>query len=346
MPITLKSTEEARRQLVKSSKEVADKLGAISKSLTSKEEHLGQTIGVLGKGLDDLHSQCLTTWSAVTKLEENSTAALQGVQEAQKVLELQQTDLETVTKAANSLEGLAVEAKAEAASAGRTANTSLNAAQDVQLAASYYCLIFKGVPLLLDGEREPYRMLMVAFEETMSEIGLKGAIMPKSLRRIMKRGDDKSNRPPHIRVELSSVSQRIQIFDQIKATREASESPLTFSVAPDIPRYALKKYNALHKIAQIAREKHPTMHTRVSMNNSKWPELQIKNSQGEWMRIPEQLFEESKAIHNQRQKEISDKKKAAKRPNQEASMDIDDQPSTSGVKNLRRGPTRGDKPKK
>ena len=346
MPITLKSTEEARRQLVKSSKEVAEKLGAIQKNLTSKEEHLGQALGVLGKGLDDIHSQCLTTWSAVTKLEENSTAALQGVQEVQKVLELQQGDLETVTKATNSIEITAAEAKAEAAGASRSATTSLNATQDAQLANSFYCLIFKGVPLLLDGDREPYRMLMLAFEEAMSEIGLKGAIVPKSLRRIMKRGDDKSNRPPHIRVELSSVHQRIQIYDQIRTTKEVAGAPLTFTVAPDIPRYALKKHNALHKIAQIAREKHASMLTRVSMNNSKWPELQIKNSQGEWQRIPEKLFEESKAIHNQRQKEVSDKKKAAKRPSQETSMETDEQPSTSAGKNLRRGPSRAEKSKK
>ena len=51
MPITLKLTEEARLQLVKSWKEVAEKLVAIQKSLTNKEEHLGQTIEVLGKAL-------------------------------------------------------------------------------------------------------------------------------------------------------------------------------------------------------------------------------------------------------------------------------------------------------
>ena len=56
MPIVLKSSEEARKHLAESSKEVAAKLGTLTKSLSSKEANLGHTIGVVGKSLDDLHT--------------------------------------------------------------------------------------------------------------------------------------------------------------------------------------------------------------------------------------------------------------------------------------------------
>ena len=76
MPIILKSLEEARKHQAESSKEVAATLGTITKSLSSKETNLGHTIGVVGKSLDDLHTQCLSAWSAMDKLEETSTLAL------------------------------------------------------------------------------------------------------------------------------------------------------------------------------------------------------------------------------------------------------------------------------
>ena len=98
------------------------------------------------------------------------------------------------------------------------AQTSLTAAQDAQLAASTYCLVFKGIPLETK-ERETYRMLMTAFEKIMIEINLGRAIIPKSLRRITKRQEDKSNRPPHVRVELSSINHRIMIFDELKKNK-------------------------------------------------------------------------------------------------------------------------------
>ena len=112
--------------------------------MSSKETNLGHTIGVVGKSLDDLHTQCLSAWSAMDKLGENSTLASE---EMQKICSLQQTDLANMAATVNEAEAMAIEAKAEATTALRTAQTSLTAAQDAQLAASTYCLVFKGIPL-------------------------------------------------------------------------------------------------------------------------------------------------------------------------------------------------------
>ena len=154
--------------------------------MTSKEADLGHTIGVVGKSLDEIHTQCLSAWSAMDKLGENSTLALKSSEEVQKICTLQQTDLASMAATVNEAEAMAIEAKADATTALRTAQTSLTAAQDVQLAASTYCLVFKGLPLEKK-ERETYRMLMTAFETIMAEINLGRAIIPKYLRRITKR---------------------------------------------------------------------------------------------------------------------------------------------------------------
>ena len=223
MPIVLKSSEEARKHLTESSKEVAAKLGTLTKSLSSKEANLGHTIGVVGKSLDDLHTQCLSAWSAMDKLAKNSTLALKASKEVQKICNLQQTDLANMAATVNEAEAMAIEAKAEATTALRIAQTSLTAAQGAQLAASTYCLVFKGIPVETK-ERETYRMLITAFEKIMDEINLRRAIIPKFLRRTTKRQEDKSDRPPHVRVELSSITHRIMIFDKLKRLREAGRN--------------------------------------------------------------------------------------------------------------------------
>ena len=322
MPIVLQSSEEAKKHLLQSSKEVAEKLGTLAKALPAKEANLGHSLSIVGKSLDNLHTQCLSAWAAMDKLEETGTCALKSSLEVHKICDLQQKDLATMAKTINETEALAIEAKADANTALRTAQTSLTAAQDAQLAASQYCLVFKGIPHNPGPERETYRMLMTAFEHTMAQLDLEGKIIPKSLRRITKRRDDLSTRPPHVRVELSSINHRILIFDQLRTLKESGNN-CPISVAPDIPRYALKKHNALHKIAQIARERHPTMLSRVSMGNNKWPELQIRDSTDSWVKIPDPLFEESRVEYNRRQREMDDRKKAMKRLKSDNAMEVE-----------------------
>ena len=54
------------------------------------------------------------------------------------------------------------------------------------------------------------------------------------------------------------------------------------------------------------------MYSRVSMGNNKWPELQIRDSMENWVKIPEALFEESRQEYNRRQWEMDERKKAVK----------------------------------
>ena len=84
--------------------------------------------------------------------------------------------------------------------------------------------------------------MMAAFETVLEEMGLVGAFVPKSLRRMTKRRDDMSTRPPHLRVELASINHRVLIFDRLREMKEETGNP-SFTIAPDIPRYALKRHS-------------------------------------------------------------------------------------------------------
>ena len=64
------------------------------------------------------------------------------------------------------------------------------------------------------------------------------------------------------------------------------------------------------------------MYSRVSMGNNKWPELQIRDSMDNWVKIPEALFEESRQECNRRQREMDERKKAVKRQKSGA-MEVD-----------------------
>ena len=102
-------------------------MGSLTKSLSSKEANLSHTIGVVGKSLDDLHTQCISAWSVLDKLGETGTLALKFSKEVQKICALQLTDLASMAATVNEAEAMAIEAKADATRALRTAQTSLTA---------------------------------------------------------------------------------------------------------------------------------------------------------------------------------------------------------------------------
>ena len=66
---------------------------------------------------------------------------------------------------------------------------------------------------------------MRAFDQVLEELNLQGDILPKSLRRMTKRGDDMSMRPPDLRVELASINHRIMIFDNLERSRQMGLPP-------------------------------------------------------------------------------------------------------------------------
>ena len=76
----------------------------------------------------------------------------------------------------------------------------------------------------------------------------------------------------------------------------------------------------MQKISQLCRESNPDLHTRVCIKNKKWPEIQIRIAAGDWVAIPETIFEPARAEFNRRSREASDKKKAARNVNAQSAM--------------------------
>ena len=340
MPIVLKSVEEAKRHLIQSSREIAENLRVLQGNLELKDSQLSQAVNLMGRGLDEVHTQCFSTWAAIEQLKETGEGALKGVSDVQAICTTHAENIQQIVEASDSVETIALEAKSDATLAKRTAQSNLSAAQDAQHRASQFCLIFKGIPQNLSGGKESYRQLITAFEEAMKEISLGKLFEPKSLKRLMKRKTDKSTRPPHVRVELSSINHRILIFDQIKAHKARSGRATSFSVAPDIPKYALSKHNTLHRIAEIARDSEFALLTRVSLGRGKWPELQSKNEAGEWGPIPQDIFDKAKAEYNEQQRQSAESRKAArKQASGSSDMEVDGRQkasrSTQGTRNPR-----------
>ena len=50
----------------------------------------------------------------------------------------------------------------------------------------------------------------------------------------------------------------------------------------------------------------------MCIKNKKWPEIQIRNSAGDWSTMPDTIFEPARAEYNKRSKEEAEKRKAKK----------------------------------
>ena len=109
--------------------------------------------------------------------------------------------------------------------------TNLSLHQERQLNESQLCVVMKGVRPINKEGRERYKDMMVAFENAMVEIRLGKQIQPKFLQQISKRKDDKSARPPHMRVELQSIGHKVQIYEQVRQFRVHNNRALPLSGA-------------------------------------------------------------------------------------------------------------------
>ena len=323
MPFLLKSTPEARAHLNETSKKVRERIMAIKGALPKgpMADPVAKLATTVEEVVEDLQTQNHSQWEALGKVDEAAKNSLSGVRDVNRAVETHSIEIKALETAAGELETMATESKADATLAVRLAGSNLSQHQERQLSESQLCVILKGVPQILVEGREKYRSMAAAFERAMGEIKLDRDIQPRLLQRITKRREDKSSRPPHMRVELQSVGHKVLIFEQIRLFKQSNNASPSFSVAPDIPRYALRRHNTLQKISQLCREGNPDLHTRVCIKNKKWPEIQIRNPAGDWVAMPETIFEPARAEFNRRSREASEKKNAARNAHAQSAMD-------------------------
>ena len=116
--------------------------------------------------------------------------------------------------------------------------------------------------------------------------------------RLQKSKDDSSKGPRPLRVTLGGASDKYVIFDAIdRAIRSGTK--FNFSIAHEVPRYALNRYKFLQRVAATACKLDPQLKTRVGMVPGElFPILQTKHRrEPKYTKIKEKVFKEAKAAY-------------------------------------------------
>ena len=90
------------------------------------------------------------------------------------------------------------------------------------------------------------------------------------------------------------------IFDAIdRAIRNGNGTKFNFSIAHEVPRYALSRYKFLQRVAATARKRDPQLKTRVGMVPGElFPIIQTKHRrEPKYTKIKEGVFNEAKAAY-------------------------------------------------
>ena len=113
MPFLLKSTEEARAYLNEASRKVMERVNAIKGALPkgSESEPISKLATLVGEGLDDIHSQQHTTWSAVAAAKERANQALTKADSAQAKAIANSGDNKALETGVGVIETMAMEAR-------------------------------------------------------------------------------------------------------------------------------------------------------------------------------------------------------------------------------------------
>jgi len=313
---SLRSARDAKKALAESIKKVQSKLEACRSRMgpNSGLEPVSSLAKVVSEGLAEVNRAQAEAWDSIDLNNDNVTAALEGVQVAQNSLQMQAGDMQATASVAAEAKETANKNAGKLDRVARVASANLSKHQERQLAESHLNIVIKGIPCrTVAGEKkERYRDLIVAFQRAMAELNLQGEITPKTLRRMTKRSNDLSLRPPHLKVELSVIGHKLMIHDALADMKKKGKVP-SFLVTSDIPQYALKRHDSLQRISQYARQANPDLKTRVNMRNRKWPELQMLKSDGEWVGMPMSIFEPARLQHNKRIQADKERKAAVRR---------------------------------
>ena len=126
MPFLLKSTKEARAYLNETSRKVMERVNAIKGTLPKgpESEPISKLATLVGEGLDDIHSQQHTTWSAVAAAEERANQALTKADSAQAKVTANSGDIRVLETGVGVIETMAVEARGDTTVALRMSGTN------------------------------------------------------------------------------------------------------------------------------------------------------------------------------------------------------------------------------
>ena len=160
----------------------------------------------------------------------------------------------------------------------------------------------------------------MAFQST----GARG-ITVTYIRRLQRVRGDNGSAPAALRISLSSLTDKLILFDEVKRRIESGGS-VPYSFQNEIPKYALGMHKQLSKIAAEIRRMDNNVKTRVNMSKGDHrPSLAIKR-RGEtaYKPGPQDLIDTAKKTLNEAKKVAKAECQAAARPATNSQNDDDD----------------------
>lgn len=269
MPFNYKKTEQVRERLLeKNSRWQAelDKIGKASKDAVVKA--LGNQVSDVA---DELVAATAFHAEEIRKTKES----------VHKAVSASSTALESSTAALEAQEEIAKDLKEKDSKIeinSKRALKSINERHKIELERSQNVVIARGIPPLVEG-KESYNDLETALFTGLKRVGIKkGHITVHYIRRLAKSGGDKGKKdkePRALRVELSSLGDKIRLYEAVIETSKTKA--VDFNLSSEIPRYALPKYKRLGKLARALRDDDNRLKTKVTIPRGKlMPVLQLK----------------------------------------------------------------------
>lgn len=215
----------------------------------------------------------------------------------------------------------------ELAEASRKAKAALTAAQQIQLERSQNVVIVRGIRP--EKNEENYEDLERAFFRMLRKLKLDGGqIKINYLRRLPRNRGERTGEPLSVRVELSSLGDKIKMFNRVEEMVKSKEENFEYSITNEIPRYALNSYKYLCRIATEVRHQNAALKTRVGiMRGDSYPVITIrKRTEKDYKKIDEPTMERAKAEVVRKNKLDSDRRKRER----EEAMLLGPQPMEQG----------------
>jgi hypothetical protein len=278
-----KKLREAAAEPVKAPKLIPEIIANVADELTGVASYNTDCIDHLQKSMKDAISSSKSAVDASNAALEEAGCCSKNIQILNASIEAQEKDMKKL------------EVKIKATS---------DQNKMAQLQKCQTVIVCKNVQPTKKGE-ETYEDLMEAFGRCLGKIRLSlRDIGIDYIRRLKKASGDNSSTPPPVRVELSSLADKMTIFNSLKASiqkqkqdKTGKKSRIDFSVSTEIPQYALSSYKFLGRLSKVWRDNDKGIKTKVSIPRGKLqPALYVrKRGQNDYRLATEEELKRVKA---------------------------------------------------
>ena len=291
MPRGHKTHSEARRELLEASKEW--------KLEMAKPKTVATLAAATVGALDSVVAAQNFLLDREEALEVHVSKNTEGVGIAQKMGEQALRDIEDLHKKAKETGEKAANVDKQQKETAKLAARNRTEHQRNELDKVKNVLICKGIPKVIrEGRKETFFERREAMHKVLQWLKITEPVVILNAERLQKSKDDTSKDPRPLRVTLGGAADKYLIFDAIdRAIRNGTK--FNFSIAHEVPRYALSRYKFLQRVAATARKQDQQLKTRVGMVPGElFPIIQTKNRrEPKYTKIKEGVFNAAKSAY-------------------------------------------------